>query len=194
MPLLKATSESRQNCVGYVSNNSLPTSELPSAERGPYGACRYCKGASTGAPSCSPFLRSRSGTPSRPTTSCGFSTTERSSSRSSATSARPTIDTRAVPRQVGPATLDYPMVAPNYAKARSELREDNGSRPTAGGSQAAVISEKVTAPVRKKRARRKRPERFADDEPLGRKGSSSPIVSSSSHELRQSPSVSLFRK
>ena len=50
---------------------------------------------------------------------------------------------------------DYPMVAPNYAKARSELAKTMGLGQQRAAAKTAVISEKVTAPVRKKRASKK---------------------------------------
>jgi predicted transcriptional regulator len=52
--------------------------------------------------------------------------------------------------------VDYPMVAPNYAKVRSELAKNIGlgqKRRTA--AKAAATSQKVTAPARKKGRRRK---------------------------------------
>src|SRR3954451_21089479 len=50
---------------------------------------------------------------------------------------------------------DYPMVAPNYAKARSELVKTMGLGQHRAAAKAAATSEKVTAPARKKRASKK---------------------------------------
>src|SRR3954465_3828851 len=50
---------------------------------------------------------------------------------------------------------DYPMVAPNYAKARSELAKTIGLGQQRAAAKTAVTSEKVTAPLRKKRVSKK---------------------------------------
>src|SRR4051794_31914120 len=50
---------------------------------------------------------------------------------------------------------DYPMVAPNYAKARSELAKTMGLGQQRAAAKTALTSEKVTAPVRKKRVSKK---------------------------------------
>ena len=53
-------------------------------------------------------------------------------------------------------SADYPMVAPNYSKARSELARTSGlgqKRPAA--AKAAAPSEKVTTPASTKRGRKK---------------------------------------
>src|SRR5215218_3103136 len=51
---------------------------------------------------------------------------------------------------------DYPMVAPNYAKARSELAKTMGlGQQRNAAAKTAATSEKVTAPARKKRASKK---------------------------------------
>src|SRR4051794_31321502 len=50
---------------------------------------------------------------------------------------------------------NYPMVAPNYAQARSELAKTMGLGQHRAAAKAAAISEKVTAPARKKRSSKK---------------------------------------
>jgi predicted transcriptional regulator len=51
---------------------------------------------------------------------------------------------------------DYPMVAPNYAKARSELAKTMGlGQQRNAAAKVAATSEKITAPARKKRASKK---------------------------------------
>jgi predicted transcriptional regulator len=51
---------------------------------------------------------------------------------------------------------DYPMVAPNYAKARSDLAKSMGlGQARKNAAKAAVISETVSAPAPRKRGRKK---------------------------------------
>src|SRR3954447_23035362 len=50
---------------------------------------------------------------------------------------------------------DYPMVAPNYAKARSELAKTMGLGQQRAAAKTARTSDKVTAPAPAKRGRKK---------------------------------------
>src|SRR4051812_37845534 len=138
----------------YVSNNSLPTSELPALLNSVHTALASTAKGQVKEPT--PVLNPAVPIKKSITPDYIVCLEDGKKFKSLKRHLRTTYDlTPEQYRAKWDLPRDYPMVAPNYAKARSELAKTIGLGQQRAASKTAANSEKVTAPVRKKRASKK---------------------------------------
>jgi predicted transcriptional regulator len=138
----------------YVSNNSLPTSELPALLNAVHTALAATAKGQVQEPT--PALNPAVSIKKSITPDHIVCLEDGKKFKSLKRHLRTTYDlTPEQYRAKWDLPRDYPMVAPNYAKARSELAKASGLGQQRAAAKAATTSEKVVAPVRKKRASKK---------------------------------------
>src|SRR3954447_10461764 len=138
----------------YVSNNSLPTSELP----GLLNAVHTALAASAKGPIQEPLPALVPAVPIKKSITPDYLVCldDGKKFKSLKRHLRTTYDlTPEQYRAKWDLPCDYPMVAPNYAKARSELARASGLGQQRAAAKAARTSDKVTAPAPKTRGRKK---------------------------------------
>ena len=139
----------------YVSNNSLPTSELPALLNSVHAAlAATAKGQ---VQETTPVLNPAVSIKKSITPDYIVCLEDGKKFKSLKRHLRTTYDlTPEQYRAKWDLPRDYPMVAPNYAKARSELAKTMGlGQQRNAAAKAAATSDKITAPARKKRASKK---------------------------------------
>jgi len=138
----------------YVSNNSLPTSELPALLNSVHTALAATANGQVKEPI--PVLNPAVSIKKSITPDYIVCLEDGKKFKSLKRHLRTTYDlTPEQYRAKWDLPRDYPMVAPSYSKAPSELAKTLGLGQQRAAAKAAVTSEKVTAPVRKKRASKK---------------------------------------
>jgi len=138
----------------YVSNNSLPTSELPALLNAVHTALASTAKGQTQEPP--PALVPAVPIKKSITPDYLVCLDDGKKFKSLKRHLRTTYDlTPEQYRAKWGLPRDYPMVAPNYAKARSELAKTIGLGQQRAAAKTAATSDKVTAPARKKRASKK---------------------------------------
>ena len=138
----------------YVTNNSLPTSELPALLKSVHMALETAAKGQTEEPT--PALVPAVSIKKSITPDHIVCLEDGKKLKSLKRHLRTTYDlTPEQYRAKWDLPRNYPMVAPNYAQARSELAKTMGLGQHRAAAKAAAISEKVTAPARKKRASKK---------------------------------------